>query len=157
MVAESVGLVPGAPLGSCNLINKLRSLAQEFRLEDCVIPDDDDDTTKAQAFRACLSGTHKPVNPHRQRLLVAANKQAKLQKPAKAAASNTPAPASAAGAKEGEDEYSAEAWAAWEAEGWQNWEKPKVQRNDTAYGIARKKFLAETFGRNCSSDSLLTL
>ena len=34
----------------------------------------------AAAYKACLEGKHAPINPHRQRLLVAANKEAKFSK-----------------------------------------------------------------------------
>ena len=46
----------------------------------------------AAAFQACIQGPHKPINPHRQRLLAASHKQAKLEK---ASATNKKAKAKA--------------------------------------------------------------
>ena len=48
------------------------SVAKDFRVDLAVY-----DNTLAlppAAMDACLAGSHKPVNPHRQRLLVAAHK-----------------------------------------------------------------------------------
>ena len=82
------------------------------------------------AFTSCLGGMHKAVNPHRQRLLVASNKTAKLASTAKTAAAGastktpqpadvTPEPTKDAAAK---------------------------KRSDTQYGLERKKFLAGPLG-----------
>ena len=53
----------------------LSSLAKAFEVHDGsnILP-------VAAAYEACISGKHSPVNPHRQRLLVASHKEAKLQK-----------------------------------------------------------------------------
>ena len=82
------------------------------------------------AFTSCLGGMHKAVNPHRQRLLVASNKTAKLASTAKTGAAGaskkTPEPADVP------PEPTKDAAA--------------KKRSDTQYGLERKKFLAGPLG-----------
>ena len=93
------------------------------------------------AFPCCLGGKHTPVNPHRQRLLVASHKAAKLASTAK-----TAAPA----AKHAPAKHAAAAATATEApklpQDTAGAAKMPVKRNDTMYGTERKKFLSQPHG-----------
>ena len=88
---------------------------------------------------ACLRGEHVAVNPHKQRLLVAANKAAKLPKakakPKAKAIARPQEPAASTTANLNPD---AEAVAAAPKKGG----KPK-KAADTGYSDAKKKFIAE--------------
>ena len=58
---------------------KHNRVAKEFEIQgNCSVSAGSD--ALAAAYTACLGGKHAPVNPHRQRLLVAANKEAKAVK-----------------------------------------------------------------------------
>ena len=57
-------------------------LAKEFQLEQWDLEKCKD--FPAAALKACTAGSHRPVNPHRQRLLVARHKEAKSVPKAKA-------------------------------------------------------------------------
>ena len=91
-------------------------------------------------YQACVSGPHKAVNPHRQRLLVASHKKAKLEKTEKKAG-NTKQLSHQAKA----------ATAIPEEEQPKPTKKQKKKtttgatqgRTDTPYNIARKAFQAE--------------
>ena len=97
------------------------------------------------AVQACLGGKHTPVNPHRQRLLVASQKQAKLKPKAaakcKSAAGGTvdtagtnetvPAPAKAKKAAAAATKPA---------------QTNKGPKTETAYITAKKAFVAQLLG-----------
>lgn len=110
--------------------------------------------------QAALGGVHKPVNPHRQRLLVAANKATECEKvpgavSSKAKAKSKPAAKKAAEAKKEEEaEKEKPAATAEQPESPKpttSTGQPKKKRAayaDTAYNVARKKFLQTSLDSN---------
>ena len=87
---------------------------------------------------ACLQGKHVAVNPHKQRLLVAANKAAKLPK-AKPKATAKAVASGQAAATLGPEATAEEPLPAAAKKGG----KPRQTAAETGYSQAKKKFLAE--------------
>ena len=118
-------------------------LAKEFSLEY-----ENNSTIPRGAMQACLEGQHKAVNPHRQRLLVAAHKATKAAKPkaAKAeAAKPEAAKAKAAKPKAAKPKAKRKSKAKGKS-------KPKAKaksgnptnkKPDTAYNVERKRFMSQ--------------
>ena len=143
------------------------NVAKDFRVDLAVY-----DNTLAippVAMEACLTGSHKPVNPHRQRLLVAAHKATRALPKAKCKArkrgskaikkKEEPSPRAAKSENPGcaikqesssdlgckpEQEVKAEPVDGKPDLG----TKPKKKHADTNYNIERKKFFAEFLGLN---------
>ena len=112
------------------------SISKEFQ-----IPVDGRNPLPLEAvYQACVSGPHKAVNPHRQRLLVASHKKAKLDKTEKKVGNTKQHPNQAKAATPIPKEEQPKPT-----------ENPKQKkktgatqrRSDTPYNIARKAFQAE--------------
>ena len=112
------------------------------------------------AQAACVQGAHNPVNPHRQRLLVASHKSAKLKKaePKGKAKAKPRAPANdSSGTKDGIESTSADAAAqsgdmpqepAPEPPARHTEKKaPKKKNPESLYMTKKKEFLAQFLGR----------
>ena len=85
-----------------------------------------------EALKACTDGPHRPANPHKQRLLVASNKSAKLRPAAKQKSREPPAASPAASTAPPTDSATQAKAKPW---------------SDTAYGTERKRFLAQILGK----------
>ena len=114
------------------IIFKGNKVAEEFMLElrggSSAIPE--------SAVRACVTGEHRPVNPHRQRLLVAAHKATKSLPKASA---NSKAPKAKAKSKGKQVTV---------PEKDQTKTKPNARKTEHArnYSAAKSQFLASTLG-----------
>ena len=147
-------------MASAALVNSLLDcrgikVSKEFRLralERNVLP-------SKSAFEACVGGVHIVVNPHRQRLLVASHKQAKIDKNAKKSGNTKDPKAQAADDAKKVDIDGGEPNATGPPESTTKCPKPSKKatpkkkkkktagsttvRSDTPYNVARKAFFAE--------------
>ena len=99
-----------------------------------------------EAMMACLSGNHKPINPHRQRLLVAAHKATKVL--AKEAGSTRPKGTGKRKTVTKKRKKNTKLKGASALKAQKKDAKPqeasevKAKKTDTLYNVQRKKFLA---------------
>ena len=83
----------------------------------------------SQAVQACCQGSHTPVNPHRQRLLVAAHKETKVLPKEHAKPKGKSKVKAKKAAKQKTTKNSA-----------------KKPHSETIYSVVKKKFLSELLG-----------